>query len=140
MDLHPPACCLHCLLVPVRIGREEGALLIVLLVDVASVELAIHALAFQAAEVLLGLHAASDILLGALAAGDDASLVPLSACIAVLISALLVLVCLSLVTSCTWILLEGGGSGDEKSEDLHCSLVDSTVQLKTEQVPLEMNQ
>merc|ERR1719421_170368 len=67
-----PASPLHRLLVPARVVGLHRALGVVLLVDVAGVELAVHDLALEATVVLLLLHAATDVLLCARPSGDHA--------------------------------------------------------------------
>merc|ERR1712039_533442 len=68
-----PALLLHLLSIPLLVGLLRGLLRllhnsplrVVLLVDIACLELAIHGLALHAPVMLLLLHAATDVLLGA---------------------------------------------------------------------------
>merc|ERR550525_801657 len=86
------------------LGARQGihharALGVVVLVDVASLVLAVHGLALHAAVVLLLLEAAADVLLCTGGSCDKASLVLLSARVAMLHCALLVSLGQGFVTS-----------------------------------------
>merc|ERR1719421_992140 len=114
-----PALLLHCLLVPVRVRLVEGIRLVVLFVDVASVEGAIHALALEATVVLLLLHAAADVLLLARARADDPLVVGLRAWVPILARALLVRVGQCLVTAGAWVLLLHHGDLEIRRSERH---------------------
>merc|ERR1719445_1404792 len=95
--------------------HDVRVLRVVPLVGVASCVLAVHGLALQATVVLLLLHAAAHVLLGAGALADEARLVQLGAGVAVLHGADLVGLGQGVVAAGAGVLLTGAARGSARA-------------------------